>query len=136
MKVFLDTNVLASAMFGSGLCVQLFDRLIERGAAVMTTPQVLHELRRVGRDKFRVPEPDLSELLDWLGNRLVVVADGSADEVADCPDPDDAPILHGALLAGAHWFVTGDKALLVLERLEGMPILNPRTAYERLIALG
>lgn len=135
MKVFLDTNVLASAMFGSGLCVQLFDRLIARGAAVMTTPQVLHELRRVGRDKFQVPEPDLSELLDWLGNRLIVVPDGSADGVADCPDPDDAAILHGSLLAGAHWFVTGDKALLALAKLESTPILSPRSAYERLIAL-
>lgn len=135
MKVFLDTNVLASAMFGSGLCVQLFDRLLARGAAVMTTPQVLHELRRVGHDKFRVPEPDLRELLDWLGNRLVVVPDGNAQGVANCPDPDDVPILHGALLAGAHWFVTGDKALLDLSALGEMATLSPRSAYERLIAL-
>jgi putative PIN family toxin of toxin-antitoxin system len=135
LKVFLDTNVLVAAMFGSGLCVQLFDRLIAHGAAVITTPQVLHELRRVGRDKFRVSEPDLSELLDWLGNRLVVVPDGSADGVTDCPDPDDAPILHGALLAGADWFVTGDKALLDLGALGEMAILSPRAVYERLIAL-
>ena len=136
MRVFLDTNVLASAMFGSGLCVQLFDRLLARGAAVVTTPQVLHELRRVGQDKFRVPGPDLRELLDWLGNRLVVVPDGSADGVADCPDPDDVPILHGALLAGAHWFVTGDKALFDLGALGEMVILSPRATYERLLTLG
>jgi putative PIN family toxin of toxin-antitoxin system len=135
LKVCLDTNVLASAMFGSGLCVQLFDRLIALGAVVMTTAQVLHELRRVGRDKFRVPEPDLSELLDWLGHRLVVVPDGSADRVPDCPDPDDSPILHGAMLAGADWFVTGDKALLDLGALGEMAILSPRAVYERLIAL-
>lgn len=135
MKVCLDTNVLASAMFGSGLCVQLFDRLIALGAVVMTTAQVLHELRRVGRDKFRVSEPDLCELLDWLGHRLVVVSDGSADGVSDCPDPDDAPILHGAMLAGADWFVTGDRALLDLGTLGEMAVLSPRSAYERLIAL-
>ena len=102
---------------------------------VMTTAQVLHELRRVGRKKFRVPEPDVSELLDWLAKRLVVVPDGSADGVAHCPDQDDVPILHGALLAGAQQFVTGDKALLALESLEGMPILSPRVAYEQLIGL-
>ena len=70
MRVFLDTNVLASAMFGSGLCVQLFDRLVARGAAVTTTPQVLHELRRVGQDKFRVPEADLhfEDFLEYLAD--------------------------------------------------------------------
>lgn len=51
------------------------------------------------------------------------------------PDPDDVAIVGAALTARADAFVTGDKALLDLSRVEDLPILNPRTAYERLIGL-
>jgi predicted nucleic acid-binding protein len=52
------------------------------------------------------------------------------------PDPDDAWIIAAALNAGADLFVTGDKALLELGAVQGLPIIDPRTAYARLRGLG
>jgi predicted nucleic acid-binding protein len=56
--------------------------------------------------------------------------------VSEASDPSDALILAAALAAGADLFVTGDKALLDLGEVQGMPILDVRTAYLRLRGLG
>jgi predicted nucleic acid-binding protein len=48
------------------------------------------------------------------------------------PDPDDEAILAAALAGKANVFVTGDKALLNLESVEGLPIITPRGLWESL----
>ena len=48
------------------------------------------------------------------------------------PDPDDEVILAAALAGKANVFVTGDKALLNLESVEGLPIITPRGLWESL----
>ena len=58
-------------------------------------------------------------------------------EVADAPtmkinDPDDIPILACAIAAKADAFVTGDKELLVLGEVAGVPIIDPRGFWNML----
>ena len=134
MKVFIDTNVWLSGRFRPGLCAQLLEALIESGIDILLDDRVLDEFRRVAHDKLGVDQALLArtELLFHRYGHIVPAALAPAPGV---PDPDDAWILAAALNAGAHWFVTGDKALLDLGALGEMAILSPRSAYERLIAL-
>ncbi|MFB6261262.1 MAG: putative toxin-antitoxin system toxin component, PIN family [Thiohalorhabdaceae bacterium] len=110
MKVFLDTNIWLSGRFRPGLCAELLDALVEIDATLLLDERVLEEFTRIARDKLKVDEP------------------GSSAE-AYPTDPDDAWILAAALSAQAELFVTGDKPLLALGTVEGLPLVDPRTAY-------
>ncbi|MDD3652266.1 putative toxin-antitoxin system toxin component, PIN family [Immundisolibacter sp.] len=134
MKVFIDTNVWLSGRFLPGLCAQLLEALIESGIDLLLDERVLDEFRRVARDKLGVDQALLART-DSFFLRYAQIVPAAQAPAPDVPDPDDAWILAAALNAGAHWFVTGDKALLGLGTLGEMAILSPRTVYERLISL-
>ncbi len=130
MRVFLDTNVLLSAFFGAGLCDELFARLLTTGHEILIGEPVAREFVRIARDKFGVPPADLSYALEVLRRQTAVPS--AAIQPDGIPDPDDVPIVGCALSAGADLFVTGDKALLALREVDGMPIASPRAAWHDL----
>lgn len=130
MRVFLDTNVLASALTGHGLCRDLLNRLVIGHTVLLGVP-VLDELHRILVSKFRVPE----NLWDELALRLrefeqVPAAD--APRTLAIPDPDDVPIIACALAAHADVIVTGDRALLKLRSIDGVPVMTPRQLWLKL----
>lgn len=129
MKVFLDTDVLASALATRGLCAELFEAVLAEHD-LLTSQAVLTELERILASKFRLPDVLVhghTELI--LGAAQCLVE--TVDIAVAIPDPDDVPILAAALAGQAGCFVTGDKALLELGELDGMPILSPRQFWER-----
>jgi putative PIN family toxin of toxin-antitoxin system len=134
VRVFVDTNVWLSARFGSGLCADLIDGLIEGGIDVLADPRVVGEFRRIARDKFGVPRDLLDDAMEFFRVHVGIVAEAEAPS-AGVPDPDDAWIVAAAIASGATWFVTGDKALLALGRIDAMELLDPRAAYCRLKGL-
>lgn len=134
MKVFVDTNVWLSGRFRSGLCADLLDALVEADATMLLDERVLGEFMRIARDKLKVEESVLARAALFFNQYAIVVP--AADEPApDIPDPDDAWIITAALNAGADLFVTGDRALLDLGTVQGLPLVDPRTTYARLRGL-
>jgi putative PIN family toxin of toxin-antitoxin system len=132
VRVFLDTNVLLSAFFGRGLCAQLFEALLESDHGILIGEPVARELVRIAREKFKVSDVDIGPALEVLRRqRLAPPADR---DLAGIPHSDDAPILACALTAKADLFVTGDRALLALGRVEGLPLVDPRSAWMRLFS--
>ncbi|WP_447861288.1 putative toxin-antitoxin system toxin component, PIN family [Nitrospira calida] len=131
MRVFLDTNVLLSGLFGSGLCARLLDTLVLTGHTLVIGEPVLAEFTRIAREKFQVPEEDLTPALDWL-RRHEVADTHSSLPLSDVPDPDDRPVIACALAAEVTLFITGDQALLELGSLHGLRFVSPRTVYDRL----
>lgn len=134
MKVFVDTNVWLSGRFRPGLCAELLEALVESDAAILLDTRVLDEFMRIARDKLKVDEPLLARAAAFF-HQYAVPVPAAAAPTAGVPDPDDAWIIAAALNAGADLFVTGDKALLELGVIEGLPIVSPRAAYERLRGL-
>lgn len=128
MRAFLDTNVLASALATRGLCADLLQAVAKDHVLIVGEP-VIGELRRILPRSFRLPD----EIVE--GYLLFLLDIGElAREVppldTPIPDPDDAPILACALGASADVFVTGDKSLLDLGEVQGMPICSPRGLWE------
>ena len=130
MRIFFDTNVLASGLMGHGLCRDLLDRALI-GHVVLLGAPVREELRRVLTTKFRVPD-ELWRELDLRLRELDHAPAATAPLRAPVPDPDDVPVLACAIAAKAEVFVTGDKALLALRRIEAMPIVSPRQLWQKL----
>lgn len=133
MKVFLDTNVLISALTTRGLCAELLEGVVGEHE-LLTCEPVLHELQRVLGQKFRLPKPVIRGYLELLRaeGRMVEAADAPAIKIKD---PDDIPILACAIAAQADAFVTGDKDLLVLGEVAGVPIIDPRGFWNTLKGL-
>ncbi len=133
MRIFLDTNVLASGLMGHGLCHDLLDRILIEHTVLLGAP-VYEELHRILTSKFRVP----AELWRQLESGLRAFEHAPSVETplnTPLPDSDDIPILACALAAKADVFVTGDKALLDLRMVEELPILSPRQVWQRLSGL-
>lgn len=133
MRIFFDTNVLASALMGHGLCRDLLDRAVI-GHSVLLGAPVLEELHRVLTAKYRVP----ADLWRELESRLSELEQTPAATVllgVAVPDPTDVPILACTVSAKADVFVTGDRALLELREVEGIPILSVRQFWQKLAGL-
>jgi putative PIN family toxin of toxin-antitoxin system len=138
MKVFVDSNVWASALGTKGLCRDLVLLLLQKQGAgqlvICISDTVIEETQRVLRDKFRVSEEAQAAANDVL-LLCTVAAPGGWQPPSDFPDPDDAPLVAAAIAVGADWFVTGDQALLDLGKVEALPMLSPRLAYAHLRGL-
>ena len=130
MKVFLDTNVLASAAATRGLCADVL-REVLASHELFLSKQVLSELARALRSKFRISQDLIDDFVRLLQQ------DSVSAEPADIPrvglrDKDDLRILGAAAAAGAEVLVTGDKELPALGHFEDLEILSPRQFWEKL----
>lgn len=67
------------------------------------------------------------ELIEDTAERIAATAVINAP----IPDPEDVVILAAAHAGNAACFVTGDKALLDLGEVDGMPVISPRQFWER-----
>lgn len=130
MRVFLDTNVLASAAATRGLCADVL-REVLTSHELLTSAQVLSELRRVLRTKFGVAQDLIADFI-WLMRQDTVLAQPGQLPTVDIEDQDDLLILSAAISAGADVFVTGDQELLDIDHIENLAILSPRQFWERL----
>lgn len=129
MKVFLDTNVLASALTTRGLCAELFEVVLQ-SHELLLSDLVLKELERILPDKLGQSESITEGFISLLRSEGALITNDHP--APSLPDPDDEPIVASALKGGAQVFVTGDKALLKLETIEQLPIISPREFWERL----
>jgi len=131
VKVFLDTNVLASALTTRGLCAELFEVVLQSHELLISDP-VLKELERILPDKLGQSESITKGFISLLRSEGFLITNDHP--VPSLPHPDDEPIVASALAGGAMVFVTGDKALLKLRTIEQLPIISPREFWERLSA--
>jgi putative PIN family toxin of toxin-antitoxin system len=131
MRVFLDTNVLASATATRGLCADLFREVLLSHHLVVSRP-LLDEVARVLVLKFGASPEIVEDVLSLLQQETTMAAGGALPEVA-LEDKDDLVILAGAIAGGAEVFVTGDKAVQALRCVGTMQALSPRQLWERLV---
>jgi putative PIN family toxin of toxin-antitoxin system len=126
VKVFLDTNVLASALATRGLCAELFESVLT-GHELLASDELLAELRRILTTKLRIPADTTEPFLTLIETNATILP-----TPAEFPAgiPDDAPLLAAALSGAAECFVTGDKALFDLGSVASMPVISTRQFWE------
>ena len=130
MRVFLDTNVLVSAVATRGLCADVMQAcLAEHHLVVGVT--VLSELRQVLLKKLRLPEETAGEFDSFL-RRQAEIIEAATPLSINLRDPSDIPVLAEASEGEADVLVTGDRDLLEIESEAPLPILSPRDFWELL----
>jgi putative PIN family toxin of toxin-antitoxin system len=130
VKVFFDTNVLISAFTTRGLSADLF-RLVVAEHEMLTGEVNLTEFRRVLRQRFKVPPAEVARVEDQLRAHTIVARPAAPSDLS-LRDPDDAWVLASALAGGAELLVAGDKDLLSIAEQATLPIVDPRSCWDRL----
>ena len=125
MRVFCDTNVLASAFGGRGLCGYLVERLLAQHTLVVS-PQVLDELARA-LPRLGVDVATTKAVVAFVRARAVVVPQPTAPTSHMVRDEADRWILAAAVNCDA--LVTGDTDLLDVANTAPVRILNPRALW-------
>ena len=133
MKVFLDTNVLASGIATRGLCSELLESVIH-DHELLTCKPVLQELERVLSEKLRLPETVVAGFLALLKAEGTVVESRKIPPIS-IKDADVTPVLACAIAGKADVFVTGDKELLDLRKIEDLAVVSPRELWNQLAGL-
>lgn len=130
MKVFLDTNVIVSALTARGLSADLFRYLFTDHEA-MTGEVNVAELRRVLREKFGASRDQIT-FVEAQVRGLTIVPKPATVPAVRIRDRNDLWVLASALASDAEMLVTGDKDLLSVAGEVSLPILTPRQAWVRL----
>lgn len=130
MKVYLDTNVLVSAVATRGLCADVL-HLVLAEHQLVAGAAVVRELRRVLKTKFRVPVDDIDEVEAFIRRHASMVDRAEVGSIA-VRDPADALILAEAIGGQADVLVTGDRDLLDLAADLPLTVVTPRAFWDRL----
>lgn len=134
MKAILDTNVLVSGIFFSGLPYDILAAWRDGKLELIISPEILKEYRRVGEEmENKFPGVEISPFLELLAIEATMIAAKPLSQ-AVCTDPDDDKFLACALASKAKVICSGDKALLKTSGYRGIEVITPRVFKERYLA--
>jgi uncharacterized protein len=129
VRVYLDTNVLVSAVATRGLSADVLQVVLAEHQ-LLVGEVVLGELRRVLRQKLRLPTSAVEEIDTFLRFHGTAIDEAPALDIA-IRDPSDLLILSEAVAGKADLLITGDRDLLDLKK-PPLRILAPRGFWELL----
>ena len=123
MRIVIDTNVVASAVFFGGRPAELLRMAIRHEHLAVATDEIVDEYQAT-----------ISYLLDKYGGKkmqLSIVPIFSAMEIIQatskveiCRDPDDNKFISCAIDGHCYYVVSGDKDLLSLEQFGNIKIVT------------
>jgi len=121
-RVVLDTNIYISALFG-GNPEEVYRGALQGRFQLVTSPTILAELARILREKFSLPEAEITAYIRQIGRHADIVRPQQRLRVLG--DDADNRVLECALKGKASAIVSGDRHLLDLREYRGIPILRP-----------
>ena len=120
-RVTADSNQYISALLRGGKPLQLLELARSGQIELAVSDDILNEVGRVLRDKFKVPAEDVEEYRNQVLGFAKHVTPVERLRVVTS-DSDDDKILECAVAAGSEIVVTGDAHLLSLGDFSGIRI--------------
>ena len=131
MKVVLDTNVLISGIFFSGIPSRILAAWADGRFELLASVEILTEYHRVAeRLHAQFPSVDIKPVLDLVTRETRIVEPAPVPLTA-CDDADDLKFLACALSGRADCIVTGNRALRRASGFQGIEVLTPREFSQR-----
>jgi uncharacterized protein len=125
VRVFLDTNVLASALSTRGLCAEVL-QVVTRDHELLTGEIVIEELCRTLSRKFGIPPHIVNGYETFLRGYRIESKPRHLPDL-DLSERNDLMVVGSAISAKAEILITGDREMLALKKKpEGLRILSPR----------
>ena len=124
--VVLDTNVLISSIFwDKGNSHKIVSMAIGQKITNFTSPEMLDELAKVLREKFKQPEEAIERQIALVANYSQITERKIKVSVIK-EDPADDKVLECALACKADFIVSGDNHLLKLKEFRDIRIVTPK----------
>ena len=131
MRAVVDTNVLVSGVFFSGIPRRILEAWRDRRIVIVASLEILEEYRRVGeRLGAQFEGVSLEPFFTLLATKALIVQPRQLPE-AIVSDPADDKFFACALAADCRVIVSGDKRVLAASGYEGVEVLRPRSFVER-----
>jgi putative PIN family toxin of toxin-antitoxin system len=126
VRIVLDTNVFASAVFFSGVPGRILEAWRDGRVQLVLSADILDEYQRVGQAlSAQYAGVDLEPILALLTVEAEII-EAPALSAPVSADPDDDKFFACASAAGAAVIVSGDKHLLDHDGWRGVRVLRPR----------
>ena len=123
MKVVLDTNILISSLFWSGVPRLMVNLAISQEINSFTSIYILEELQSVLFESFNLPKDKIKDIIKDVLSYSEVIK--TKDHHIKIRDQKDAKVIDCAISVKASYIITGDKDLLVLKQVKKIKILTP-----------
>jgi len=125
MRVVIDTNVLASALFFGGLPKKLLELVFKNEIKAVATEEIISEYRKTDnklmeKGRSRILDEELSDIFVFME----IIRPKS--KVKICRDPDDDKFIACAIDGKCKYIVSGDKDLLEIKSFKNIEILTIR----------
>ena len=123
-KVFLDTNILISALGWKGKPRVVFEKCVHGELALVTSPNQIEELKRVmDYPKFGFTEEQKAAFISIvLEIATMVKISGKVKVILE--DPDDDAMLETAVVGNADYLISADQHLLKLKEFAKVKIVT------------
>ncbi|MDS0295336.1 putative toxin-antitoxin system toxin component, PIN family [Halogeometricum luteum] len=134
MRAVLDTNVLISSVISTGVPHEIVVKGFEGEYEIVVSVETLTEFRRTllkYPERFHLEEDEVQKEVETI-RYFAEFVDPDEEVHAVGDDPDDDKFLEAAIAGDVDYIVSGDKHLLNLDSFRSIPIVEPRTFYERL----
>ena len=130
MKIVIDTNVVASAIFFGGRPRQLLKELILRNLDTVASPDILTEYQETFDElRSRYPDKPVRIPLASIVSACSLVTPSEHFKV--CRNPDDDKFIDCAAAGKCIYIVSGDKDLLSLRNFRNIEILTVSEFFSR-----
>ena len=108
---------------------RILEKCIEGECKLVISPQIIEELEKVLKDKFKVPNKIVSKYISLLLYISELAIPKGEVKIID-EDLSDNPILETGLIGKADVIVTGDKHLLKIKEFKNIKIIKSREFLE------
>ena len=123
MRIVVDTNVLASALFFGGKPGELLRLILSRSVSAVATQEILDEYQDTIDyllEKYKGRELHFSAVPIYSAMEIIP----AKTRVAVCRDSDDDKFISCAIDGQCYYVVSGDKDLLTLKKYRHVKIVT------------
>jgi len=131
VRVILDTNVLASGLFFTGIPLKILNAIKQRRCTLVISSEIADEYKRTANklaSRFPDIKADAQLELIIMSSEICQPKEPPAPV---CQDPDDDMFIACAITSDVKVIVSGDKHLLDVSGYNGIEVLSPRRFAEK-----
>jgi putative PIN family toxin of toxin-antitoxin system len=130
MKIVIDTNVIASAMFFGGRPRELLELLVSHKLDAYATADIITEYQETAEELcLRYPEKTVRLPLTVIISAIKMIKLTTVINI--CRDPDDDKFIECAIDAKCLYIISGDKDLLSIGNYHQVQIVTVSEFFSR-----
>ena len=131
MRLVVDTNVIASAVYFGGKPYDLLKLIMEEKVSAIASKEIVDEYEEIlARLQHKFPKLSKSIPFQEIVGKLTVIKVSS--DIRICRDSEDDKFISCAVDGRCIYIVSGDNDLLSLKDYDGIEIITVAQFFERL----